>query len=61
MCLFCGKKTCLVETSVGLKLVASSIHDGFNSYKLHIATPTNKGAANILVQMTPFIIRHFIV
>jgi hypothetical protein len=61
MCLFCGKKTCFMNTSFGLKLVASSIRDGFNNYKLHIAKPNMKRADNASVQMAPYIIRHFIV
>jgi hypothetical protein len=61
MCLFCGKKTRLMNTSFGLKLVTSSIRDGFNNYKLHIAKPNMKRAENASVQMAPYIIRHFIV
>jgi hypothetical protein len=50
-----------MNTSFGLKLVTSSIHDGFNTYKLHIAKPNMKRDDNGSVQMTPYIIRHFIV
>jgi hypothetical protein len=49
------------EHNFGLKLVTSSIRDGFFNYKLHIANPNMKGADNVLVQMAPYIIRHFIV
>jgi hypothetical protein len=61
MCLFCVKKICLMSTSFGLKLVTSSIRDGFNTYKLHIVKPNMKRADNALVQMAPYIIRNFIV
>jgi hypothetical protein len=61
MCLFCGKKTCLINTSFGLKLFTSSIRNGFNNYKLHIVKPNMKRADTASVQMTPYIIRHFIV
>jgi hypothetical protein len=61
MCLFCGKKTCLMNTSFGLKLVSSSIRDGFNNYKLHIVKPNMKRSDNVSVQMAPYIIRHLIV
>jgi hypothetical protein len=50
-----------MDTCVGLKLVTSTIRDGFNSYKQHIAIPKIKGADNASVQMVPYIIRHFIV
>jgi hypothetical protein len=52
---------CLLDTSVELKLITSSIHDGIDSYKQHIATPKIKGADNASVQMSPYIIRHFII
>jgi hypothetical protein len=61
MCLFCGEKTCLMNTSFGLRLVTSSIRDGFNNYKLHISKPKMKRADNASVQMAPYIIRNFIV
>jgi hypothetical protein len=61
MCLFCGKHICLMNTSFGLKLVTSSIHDGFDNYKLHIAKPNMKRADNASVKMTPYIIHHLIV
>jgi hypothetical protein len=61
MCLFCGKKTCLMNKSFGLKLVTSGIRNGFNNYKLHIAKPNMKRADNASVQMAPYIIRYFIV
>jgi hypothetical protein len=60
MCLFCGGNICLMNTSFGLKLVTSSIRDGFNNYKLHISKPKMKRADNMSVQMTPYIIRRFI-
>jgi hypothetical protein len=55
------KKTCMLNTSAGLKPVTSIIHDGFNNYKLHIATPKIKGANNASVQMASYIIHHFII
>jgi hypothetical protein len=58
MCLHCGQKTCMMNTSVGLKLVTSSICDRFN--KLHIAATKIKGAYNASAQMAPYIICHFI-
>jgi hypothetical protein len=61
MCLHCGKQTFLMNTSVGLRLVTSSISDGLNTYKLHFATPKTKGANNAFVQMEPYIIHHFII
>jgi hypothetical protein len=61
MCLHFGKQTCLMNTIVRLKLVTSSICDGFNNYKLHLATPKTKGANNASVQMAPYIICHFII
>jgi hypothetical protein len=48
-------------TSVGLKLVTSSILDGFDSYKQHIFTPNIKRGNNMLVQMAPYIILHVII
>jgi hypothetical protein len=50
-----------MDTIVGLKLVTSSIRDGFNSSKQHISTPKIKGAHTAPVQMAPCIIQHFIV
>ena len=61
MCLFCGQKVCLIDSSVGLKLVTKSIREGFNNYKLHISKPNVKGRDNASVEMAPYIIRHFIV
>jgi hypothetical protein len=61
MCLHSGKKTCIMNNSVGIKLVTSSIHDRFNTYKLHIATPKIKGANNVYLKMAPYIIRHYII
>jgi hypothetical protein len=46
-------KNCMMNTSVGLKLVTSSICDRFNNYKLHIATPKIKGAFILLVTHNP--------
>jgi hypothetical protein len=60
-CLFCGEKKCLMNTCFGLKLVTSSIRDGFKNYKLHVAKSNIKRADNASVQMAPNIIRHFIV
>jgi hypothetical protein len=40
---------CMMNTSVGLKLVTSSIRDGFNTNKLHIDTPKIKRANNMYV------------
>jgi hypothetical protein len=50
-----------MNTSFGLRLVTSSILDGFNNYKLQILKPKMKRADNALVQIAPYIIRHFIV
>jgi hypothetical protein len=61
MCSFCGETICLMNSSVGLNLVTSSIRDGLNNYKLHISKSKKKGADNASVQMAPCIIRHFIV
>jgi hypothetical protein len=61
MSLFCGEKSCRMNTSFGLKLVTSSIRHGFNNYKLHILKLKMKGADNVSVQIAPYIIRHFIV
>jgi hypothetical protein len=50
-----------MKTSVGHKLLISSIRDGFNFNKLHIATPKIKGANDASVKMAPYIIHHFII
>jgi hypothetical protein len=50
-----------MNTIVEIKLVTSSIRDGFNNYKLHLATPKVKGANNASVRMAPYIIRYFII
>jgi hypothetical protein len=61
MCFHCGKQTCLMNTSVGLKLDSSSIREGFNNYKLHLATPKTNGANDASVQIAPYIIHHLII
>jgi hypothetical protein len=61
ICFFCGENICLMNTSCGLKLLSSSIRNGFNNYKIHISKPNMKRADNASVQMAPYIIRRFIV
>jgi hypothetical protein len=58
---FVGKYICLMNTSLGLKLVTSIIRDGFNNYKLQIVKPNMKREDSASLQMAPYIIRHFIV
>jgi hypothetical protein len=61
MCLFCRENTFIMNTIFGLKLVTSSIRDGFNKNKLHISRLNMKRADNASVQMAPYVIWYFIV